>query len=1067
MSKDIVPSGLVVLRTPLLPMEEIDAWRAGLQVPHAAEDALDEALAHDRALLRERLRKIVARPEIAEALFLGSPDLFETLEQWRRDPESKKGKKTEQALVRYFLRMASRPTPFGLFSGCTAGRTGDRTRLVLGERSAYRRYSRLDMDYLFALCEHLSRDPEIRAELRFRPNSSLYETAGRLRFAESRVQGRMRTVHLVAIDAFDALRDTLRRAAGGARLHDLATALVESDPDGEITPEDAEAFLQELVDSQLLVPELALPVTGEESTAGLVEQLDVRQLDSVRLASDARTRLAETNRALRDIDAAGLGSPPDVYRRLASELEPLGVPVSLSRLFQVDLTKPPQEVVIGASVIDEVVRGLEVLQRFSRTQAERSLEEFRAAFVDRYGADREVPLVDVLDEESGIGFERANRAGAEASPLLSALPLQRRGESAGYIWKNEDAALMDLVMRAAAEGRTEIEIGDGDLPSLEKSTRPPMPEAFHAMAVLCAESAEAVERGEFRVLLYGGQGPSGARMLGRFCHSDPAIDEGVRKHLADEERLHPDAVFAEIVHLPAGRIGNVLARPVLRGHEIAFLGRSGAPPDRQIAVQDLMVTVSGDRIRLRSRSLDREIIPRITSAHNTSSESLGVYRFLAALQPPVGMQWDWGAMDLAPYLPRVVYGRLVLARARWCVTAAEIRPIAEAAGAQRYRLAKRLRETRRMPRYVSLAEGDNELFIDFENALTLDSVIELVHSRRDVTFTEFFPSPDELCAEGPEGRFFHELVIPFTRRPAETPVPLESRTAPSLLVRRTFPPGSEWLYAKLYTGTATADRVLCEDVAPLAREAVASGAARRWFFIRYAEGGWHLRIRFQGDPRVLRERVQPELESMAQRLIDTGAAWKLQFDTYEREVERYGGAEAIELAEEIFHCDSEAVVELLSSCTGDAGADLRWRFMLAGIDRLYADFGLDLAARLRLAERSRDAFGRQFHFDSLRDDLANRFRGQRASLLQLLDAPIPALDQRSAAIAPVARELLTRRLHIPIDAILPSLAHMFVNRLARSAGPEHELVLYDYAVQLYRSCIAREGKREGGRRAVG
>src|SRR6185503_2844825 len=114
-------------------------------------------------------------------------------------------------------------------------------------------------------------------------------------------------------------------------------------------------------------------------------------------------------------------------------------------------------------------------------------------------------------------------------------------------------------------------------------------------------------------------------------------------------------------------------------------------------------------------------------------------------------------------------------------------------------------ETRRMPRYLSLAEGDNELFIDFENALTLDSVIELVRGRPDVTLTEFFPSPDELCAPGPEGRLLHELVVPFTCRRAESPVPLESRTAPSLLIRRTFPPGSEWLYAKLYTGTATVD----------------------------------------------------------------------------------------------------------------------------------------------------------------------------------------------------------------------------------------------------------------------
>src|SRR6202030_2223556 len=39
-----------------------------------------------------------------------------------------------------------------------------------------------------------------------------------------------------------------------------------------------------------------------------------------------------------------------------------------------------------------------------------------------------------------------------------------------------------------------------------------------------------------------------------------------------------------------------------------------------------------------------------------------------------------------------------------------------------------------------------------------------------------------------------------------------------LQVRRTFPPGSEWLFAKLYTGTATADRVLRDVLAPLVRE---------------------------------------------------------------------------------------------------------------------------------------------------------------------------------------------------------------------------------------------------------
>jgi thiopeptide-type bacteriocin biosynthesis protein len=1062
--KDFVSSDLAVMRTPLLPMDALDAWSAGLHAPAAEDASLHEALTHDRAVLRARLQSLIEQPDLAEALFLASPDLAESLEQWRREPESKKGRRTEQGLVRYFLRMATRPTPFGLFSGITAGRVGERTRLALSERAAYRRHSRLDMDYLYALSEHLVRDPDVRAGLLFRPNSSLYEAVGRLRFAEARVSGRLRTYHLVAVDGFDALRETLQRAADGARLQDLATALVASDPDGEITLDDAEAFLHDLVDNQLLLPELALPVTGEESTAVLL-----RQLDALHGAADAHARLTHTDVALRGIDQAGLGTSPDRYRELARELEPLGVPVELSRLFQVDLMKPARDVVVGESVIAEVLRGVEILHRFSRPRLENSLDEFRRAFQDRYGADREVPLLAALDEESGIGFERSGSAAAEASPLLSGLTLARRNAQMRLAFGNSDVAMLDLLARALAEGRTEIELTDEDVKRLENRERPPLPDAFQAMLTVAAASPEAIERGDYRLLMHGALGPSGVRMLGRFCHVDDAIREGVERHVAAEEALRPNAIFAEIVHLPAGRIGNILARPVLRGYEIPFLGHSGAPRDRQIPLDDLLVTVSGDQIRLRSKSLDREVIPRLSSAHNTTGESLGVYRFLAALQRAVLMTWSWGALDSAPFLPRVVSGRFVLSRARWRISSGETRPIAAASGAARYRLAQRFREKHRMPRYVVLTDGDQELLVDFENTLALDAVLDLIRNREELTLTELYPAPDELCAEGPEGRFFHELIVPFTRRPIETAASLAEAKAPALRIPRTFPPGAEWLYAKLYTGTATADRVLSEELAPLAADAIASGSAKRWFFIRYSDSDWHLRVRFQGDPDLLRDRVQPALTAMGQRLLDTGAVWKIQIDTYEREVERYGGPEAIELAEELFYRDSEAVVALLDTCSGDAGSDLRWHLMLAGIDRLYADFALDLPTRLQLAETTRDSFARQYHYDALRDRLADRYRRDRAPLQHLLDptTPMPALDHRSAATQPLAQQLLALdrrgRLSLPINAIIPSLIHMFINRLSRSAGPEHELVLYDYLVQLYRSRIARAGKTKPAR----
>src|SRR6201993_641410 len=147
------PSGFFVLRTPLLPFTEVTAWGGGLQAPAAAggPGVLDEAVAADRAQLRRRLEDIVTTPEFRDALFVASPSLAEVVDVWRKDPDSDKGRAAERSLVSYVLRAATRPTPFGLLAGCTTGIVGERTCLRLGDGARYRRHTRLDMDYLWAL----------------------------------------------------------------------------------------------------------------------------------------------------------------------------------------------------------------------------------------------------------------------------------------------------------------------------------------------------------------------------------------------------------------------------------------------------------------------------------------------------------------------------------------------------------------------------------------------------------------------------------------------------------------------------------------------------------------------------------------------------------------------------------------------------------------------------------------------------------------------------------------------------------------------------------------------------
>ncbi|HLM45838.1 MAG TPA: lantibiotic dehydratase, partial [Myxococcaceae bacterium] len=149
------PAGFFALRTPLLPFDVLEAWGQELEAPRASPETLEEALRRDRVRLRERLRQWVVDPVVREALFIASPVLEENLPVWLRAPESERGQKVERTVVRYFARMAGRATPFGLFAGMSLGRLGAHTRLRLCARSALKRHTRLDMDYVCALVEQV------------------------------------------------------------------------------------------------------------------------------------------------------------------------------------------------------------------------------------------------------------------------------------------------------------------------------------------------------------------------------------------------------------------------------------------------------------------------------------------------------------------------------------------------------------------------------------------------------------------------------------------------------------------------------------------------------------------------------------------------------------------------------------------------------------------------------------------------------------------------------------------------------------------------------------------------
>jgi hypothetical protein len=110
------------------------------------------------------------------------------------------------------------------------------------------------MDYLYALTDAITRDSKLRNNLTFRPNSSLYHAADSVHYVETRLNEKHRSYHLIAAEKTEYLAATLARAFP-ALPHKLLVSALQN---GDVSSKEARDYIAQLIDGQLLVPEIGL-----------------------------------------------------------------------------------------------------------------------------------------------------------------------------------------------------------------------------------------------------------------------------------------------------------------------------------------------------------------------------------------------------------------------------------------------------------------------------------------------------------------------------------------------------------------------------------------------------------------------------------------------------------------------------------------------------------------------------------------------------------------------------------------------------------------------------------------
>ncbi|SEK69564.1 Lantibiotic dehydratase, C terminus [Aquimarina amphilecti] len=710
-------------------------------------------LTKNEILDQEELKKVCGDKIVKEAIFLASPSLYQEFEKWLNGEikEKSASERMMYSVLKYLSRMSSRCTPFGLFAGTAVGDFSATTSIELSGKSKNNRHTRLDMNYLVALSQDIVKDKKIRNQLLFYSNTSIYKAGSQLRYVEYSYVNSRRVHHIVAVEDSEYLQKVLAKVKKGALLNDLTEVLV----DDEIGYEDASGFIDQLVESQLLISELEPSVSGPE----FLEQI-MPVLKKLSGTDHIISELESVQQTLRQIDE-NIGNSAEEYINLSESLKKLETGFELKYMFQTDMNLSVEKNTLSYDTVKKIRKGLSLLNKLTLPPKETFVSRFKSAFYERYES-REVSLSKALDVELGIGFLQDKDSG-DVSQIIDDLVLPYRQQKVSVKevkWSSIQSILHKKLVSCIKEGNHSLELIDKDFEDLEENWED-LPDTISSMI-------ELVEiDGSQKIVMSSCGGSSAANLLGRFCHGDEDLNKYTQEIVDLETKLNPNKILAEIVHLPESRVGNILMRPSFRKYEIPYLAKSIIVDEDQLLLDDLMISASPNgKVKLRSKKFDKEVVPHLTNAHNFSSNALPIYQFLANMQTQnvrSGIGFDWGPFsEEYDFLPRVEYKDVILSSATWNVSLSEIKPLlnVQKDGDKFIQELNKLIETKKLSRFVLLADGDNELLINTRNTTSMKMLLNTVKKRSTFKLKEFLHSEDSVVKEG-ENAFTNQIVVSF------------------------------------------------------------------------------------------------------------------------------------------------------------------------------------------------------------------------------------------------------------------------------------------------------------------
>ncbi|WP_175550393.1 lantibiotic dehydratase [Chryseobacterium vrystaatense] len=986
-----------------------------------------------------------------DALFLASPELFY---RWKSAIEadlsnavtdkSKEYRKLAISILKYYIRICSRATPFGLFSSYSIIDLEKEVSTTHSGGNFIPFYS-VDLNIVFKILRKINNNPNIIKQQDYVINNTLYNIGKEYRYVEvTHSKEDSRDYILNSFERNEVLDLIISETKSPKSFADLVSLLLDSVDSIEI--EQAEEYLSSLIEAQLLIGEFQLYLNHEtpplQQIINLFEKKEPLLYDPE--INILHKKIKKINDSLAALEKKEIGNNIQYYEEIFHVLDELEITYNKKFVINCNLKHTDIVPVIPEKTQKNIREAIEILSALTtlKQQTHKTLDEFKEKFTERYGENL-MPLNIALDNEIGIGYSN-NSNNAIQSDLVKKIQVNAEGSEDQQIehslkikriWNN-------ILAKAKYSKLSEIDLSNDEFRNLIHTEKTEnninLPDSLHAMVSVVDDN---------KILIKGIGGVSALNLIGRFTCFDPEAAALASEISKAESQNNVNAISAEFDYIPDNRSSNLLVRNIKREYTLGYISKNSTVS--HIDLDDIYAGVRYGKIVLWSQKHKSMIKLYNSHAHNFHINSMPIYHFLCDLQCQniteyLHINFDQLIFSYNNHFPRISWKNLILSPATWRITTSELKYLfPQKNDEDLLSYFNKIKSYYTIPRYVYLKDsGDNQLLIDTENKILLEIVRDAINEKESLILIEVLYNLNH------KGIHDNEYIFPIINEKSNNSLEVVS---PKKSLKRKFIPTNEWVFFKIYLGIETANKLLATEIPSLIETLKKKNLIEKWFFIRYYDPNFHIRLRFQYDNN--KTKLSDILSIVNQKLkyySDTHYISKIDISTYEREVERYGYHLMIN-AESFFTMDSEIIIELLKRIKADATGDERVKYfiLIKYIDHYLNFLQLSLDTRINLFGNLYNAFQTEFQANKkTRKDIDSIYRQDFEHLSEFLhhrNEYDDIIENTISRFAPDIKKFIGR------TDIITSFIHMTINRFAKLEPRKNELLIYGVLEKHYRA----------------